>query len=396
MVNGPQPAQGNVAPRGRTGVLERLLRARRKGHLGHTLLLMGGGGQGAYDVAVRLAQALLCGAGCWDGYDSGATDEQGGGDRCARCRAVARLSHADLLVIPPLSPDYRRQASEGKASGLDPITAALHDDLYATLETGANWSVTADQARQAIQWVAMTPWEAKGKVVVFPEADAVREDSADILLKTLEEPPEDVTLILVTARPQDLLPTVRSRCHQVRVPPLSEDDVIALLRERGVTDGEARVVAPLAEGDLWRARALLGDGMNRLRRAAARLIGITLDPKRSTAEAMIEARVVLEGASASDVSELVRWIMWYLRDLLVALTQTTPPSEEIRALAAAAEKMGRARLMAWLEEADRAYDMLRRNVTPPAVLAALVAFPRDDRRAALTTTFPPLTGTVVR
>jgi len=383
-----------AAATARSRVLTRLLRAQRSGRLGHTLLFVGSGGHGAYEVALHLAQALLCEAGCWDDDAPRTMPDGEAVGVCAACRSVERFSHPDLLLIAPLSPEYRRLAAEGRTPGLDPVTAALLDDVYAPLEIGANWSITADQARELIQWAAMTPWLARGKVVIVAEADRAREDAADILLKTLEEPPDAVTFILVTARPQDLLPTVQSRCHHVRIPPLADQDIVELLVLRGVSTDQARAVVPVADGDLWRARSLLGDGANRLRRAAADLISMTLDPKRITAEVLAEVRTVLEGAAPSDVSELVRWVIWWLRDLLLILAGAAPSGEELQPLVRSAEKLGRVRLMAWLEEADRAYDMLRRNVTPSAVAAALIAFPRDERRMQAATTFPPVIPTV--
>lgn len=364
---------------GRQAVIERLLDAERKGRLGHTLLLVGSGGYGTYEVAFRLARTLLC---------PERTEHASGA--CKVCDGVDRLSHPDLLVIAPLSPEYRRALTDGKASPPDPLTEALAKDRFAPLEIGANWTVTTDQGREIIAWAARTPWEARGKVVVIAEADRLREDTGDILLKTLEEPPAGMTVILVTGKPHELLPTIRSRCHQVRVPPLSEADAADLLVERGVARDDAQAVARLANGDFWQARTLLGQETNAVRNAALQLIGAALDPKRSTAEVMAEAKRALETAPASGASELVRWMIWWMRDLLFALAGSATTADEVREILPQAEKLGVERLANWLEEADRSYEMLGRNVTKESVLAALVIFPRDERRISAVMTFPPI------
>jgi len=357
-------------------IIARLVQAHRRGRLGHALLLAGGGGHGAYDLAIRLAEMLLCPESC--------TAES---EPCPICRQVRKLSHPDLLVLSPLPTAAERRRSEDER---DPVVRALAEDLYAPLEVGANWGITAEQARRMIQWAALTPWEARGKMAIMAEADRVTEPTADILLKTLEEPPASMTIILVTARPQDLLPTVRSRCQEVRVPPLGEEAIVALLVERGVGEDEARAVAPLANGDLWQARALLGGGASRLRDAARHLVHAALDPNLTPADVVAAAQAASEGASAGEVSELVRWIMWRLRDLVLAAEDAAPAREDLAATAPLARKLGPARLMRWLDEADRAYDMLGRNVTPGAVIAALLLFPRDERRLGTAVTFPPL------
>ena len=368
-------------------LLQRLIDAHRKGRLGHALLLTGGGGHGAYAIAVRVAELLICPR----------ADDDTHADDCNVCRRVRAFSHPDMLCVSPLPTASERQRRAGGGQ-TDPVMQALASDPYAPLEVGANWGITAGQAREVIQWASMTPWEGRRKVALIAEAEKVTEPTADILLKTLEEPPESVTIILVTARPQDLLPTVRSRCHGTRVPPLGSRHMLNLLAERGVATDSADAEAAVAQagGDFWRARALLGGEATRLRRGAAELIHAALDPKRTTADVMAAARQRLDGASAGEVSELVRWVVWWLRDMLLAHGGAVPAREDVEHLLPLAKRMGPRRLMRWLEEADRAYEMLGRNVTPPAVVTALLLYPRDERRIGNTSTFPPLDLTVAR
>ena len=353
----------------RGDILGRLLRARSRGRLGHSLLLSGGGGHGGYDVALRLTRNLL---------------ELGDGSGKSNS---ALFNHADFLCLSPLPPQSQRVARE---DGLDPVPGALAEDPFAPLDVGANWGITADQARAMIQWASMTPWQAAGKVCLIAEADSVNEATADILLKTLEEPPDDVTIILVTSRPQDLLPTVRSRCHETRIPPLSNAELVEELVRRGADESDGRAVAPLAQGDLWRASALLAGESNRLRTSASEILQAALDPNRKVADVMGETREATSGLSAGEVGELVRWLIWWLRDLILAVEGIQPAHRDMESAAGWAAMVGRRRLTQWVEEADRGYEMLGRNVTPGAVVAALALFPRDQRRMGREPTFPAL------
>ena len=350
-------------------VMARLLRARSRGKLGHTLLLSGGGGHGGYDVALRLARSLL-----------------GLGEQIGDSFS-ALFNHADFLCASPLPPQTQRVARE---DGLDPVPGALVEDPFARLDVGANWGITADQARAMIQWAAMTPWQAACKVCLIAEADSVNEATADILLKTLEEPPDDVTIILVTSRPQDLLPTVRSRCHETRIPPMSDAELVEELVQRGADAADAQAVVPLAQGDLWRAGALLEGESNRLRTSAGELLQAALDPKRKVADVMGETREIVTGLNAGEAGELVRWFIWWLRDLILAAEGVQPAHRDMDSAAGWAAKVGRRRLTQWIEEADRGHEMLGRNVTPSAVVAALALFPRDQRRMGSEPTFPAL------
>ena len=349
-------------------VFGRLMRAKQSGRLGHSLLLTGGGGHGAYVVALRLAEQLL-----------GLSIEQ---------KWSALYNHPDFLCVSPLPPVSQR--GSGTESGLEPVADSIARDPYAPVEVGANWGITADQGRRMIQWAAMSPWQGNYKVALIAEADRVNEATADIMLKTLEEPPQDVTIILVSARPQDLLPTVRSRCHETRIPPFNEDEITALLSARGASESDAQSIAPLAQGDFWQAIALLGGDTNELRRDAAKMIVTALDPKQKTADIMGDVRATVDDMTPADVSEFIRWMIWWMRDLILAVEELQPPRRELEPALEWARKVGRVRLIQWLEEADRSYEMLGRNVTPEAVLTALTLYPRDQRRLGTEPTFPPL------
>jgi DNA polymerase III subunit delta' len=353
-------------PIGVTEALQRLTNARDKGRLGHALLFAGGGGHGAYDLAIQLSRELL--------------------DMPRESSSSALWNHPDFKCLSPLPPASQQVTTD---DGTDPVPHQLQRDPYARLEVGANWGIPADSARQMIQWASMTPWQASCKVALVAEVEKVNEATADIMLKTLEEPPDDVTIILVTARPQDLLPTVRSRCHETRIPPLEDDSLSTILIDRGADSGKVREVVKLAQGDLWQAEILLAGDANELRTEAADLISAALNPEMKVADVMQEARAVGDGLSSGDVSELIRWMIWWLRDAILTVTEVHEGSRELEPVMSAARKVGRERLTQWLEEADRAHEMLSRNVTPQAVLAALTLFPRDQLRLGTGPTFPP-------
>ncbi len=361
--------------------LSRLAHAQQGGRLGHALLLTGGGGHGAYAVAMRLAQMLLCP----DNETDGA---------CDVCRKVADFSHPDFLPVAPLPP--KSQRDKAMKDGRDPVSYSLREDPLAPLELGANWGITADQAREVIHWVSLSAWQAAGKVVLLAEADKVTEPTADILLKTLEEPPDGVTLVLVTARPQDLLPTVRSRCQEIRIPPLGDEALLALLADHDVSEEDARAVLGPAKGNLWEALALLAGEAGELRGVSGELLTAALNPKLATGDVMGHVREATARLSTAEVSELVRWILWWIRDTTLMAEGVLPVRPDAEQLVNWVKKVGPERMAIWGDEADAAFEMMTRNVTPASVLAALLIYPRDDRRLPAGPTFPPLRPAVPR
>jgi len=97
------------------------------------------------------------------------------------------------------------------------------------------------------------PFEGRRRVVIIDQADALVAAAQNALLKTLEEPPSSSVFILVTSRPDVLLPTVRSRCPDLRFRPLAATDIATVLVARKHSESEARAVAATADGSVGQA-----------------------------------------------------------------------------------------------------------------------------------------------
>ncbi|HMC37344.1 MAG TPA: hypothetical protein VKK30_05715 [Actinomycetota bacterium] len=192
-----------------------LARAVRQPH--HAYLFSGPEGSGKRLGMRAFAAALLC--------------ERGGCGECRNCRLALGERHPNMLILEPTGPDIL----VGKDAS-DPNTA---------------------------RWFAarayLTPPEPGRKVMVVIQADRLRIEAADVLLKALEEPPTDTVFVLLSARPDEIADTVRSRCQEVAFPPLSEDFVVNALVKEGLDEGRARLASRLAGGNLGRARRIARD-----------------------------------------------------------------------------------------------------------------------------------------
>jgi DNA polymerase-3 subunit delta' len=176
-------------------------------------------------------------------------------------RTAARAFAAELLAEGAPDPDAVR-ARVGRGA---------HPDLTWVVPSGAHELLVADVDQPVVGAASRTPFEAARRVFVIERADTMIEPAANRMLKTLEEPPPFVHLILLTERPTEVLETIASRCQHVRFDPLPADEVAErLVREEGVEDATARAAARLALGDAARARALVTGGGPRLRAAAER------------------------------------------------------------------------------------------------------------------------------
>ncbi len=183
------------------------------------------------------------------------------GPRGAGKAAVARAFAAEILAAGASDlADAKRRAL------IDP---SPHPDLVWLRPRGAQHMV--DEVRErVIRASSYRPFEAEKRVFVIEAAEQMRDESQNALLKTLEEPPDFVHLILLTAEPSMLLETIASRCQPIDFAPLPPAAIEAQLSGAGSADDIA-AAARLSAGDVDRAQFLLSDSGRDLRVAALEL-----------------------------------------------------------------------------------------------------------------------------
>ena len=325
---------------GHRHLLELLAGAAVRGSLAPSLMFVGPQGVGKRGAAVALAQLLNCP----QPVDRDQVTIQDACGVCGSCTRIARGVHPDVFLVEPG-------------------------------ETGA---IKVDQARDAIERSAYRPFAGKRRIVIVDDADAMVEEAQNAMLKTLEEPPAASTFVLVTSRPDLLLPTVRSRCQLLRFGRLSPADVAALLQEaHDYEPADAHAAAAAAEGSVSRALDGSSEGYAVAREAAAALLSeaaASSDPRRR----LEGAKALTSGGSDRDeVRRRLRAAASMLRDLGVLLSRA-----DVRGLANAdlepllkrlLKSFDGDRTLRAFSAIDRALEALDRNASPK-IVADWVAF----------------------
>jgi DNA polymerase-3 subunit delta' len=196
----------------------------------HALLIAGPAGIGKTTLALDLAAGLLC-----DAPDPASRPCRS----CRGCRLVDGGGHADLHRLVP-----------GGAGD--------------QIRIGDRAEPQPGTIRRLISDLALLPVEGGARVAIVERAERLNDEAQSALLKTLEEPPSGVTIILCVEREDQLLPTVRSRCIRLRLGPVGTRDIEAILGDQGVADAStAGQLARLAAGrpGLARAWALAPDAV---------------------------------------------------------------------------------------------------------------------------------------
>lgn len=317
---------------GHRPLLELLSRATARQTLPPSLLFAGPEGVGKRLTAIALAQALNC---------ERPVETPPGRDACGtcpQCTRIARGVHADVLVVEP----------------------------------GDSGAIKIEQIRDVVDRSGYRPFEGRRRVVIVDHAEALGVPAQDAILKTLEEPPSASVFVLITDRPDVLLPTVRSRCQRLRFGPLSPADVAALLvRDHGMTASEAHAAAAAADGSIGRAIEGNSEGIAEARDSAARLLqgaaGST-DPRRR-----IDGAKMLVGGNA-DRDELSRRLLALsslLRDLGLLGARADQRSLANADLTPQLQALLRSydgdRALRGFEVVDRALEALARNASPKIV-----------------------------
>jgi DNA polymerase III delta' subunit len=232
---------------GQDRIKEVLAMAFAKEQLGHAYLFCGETGTGTFAAALDLAMALLC--------RNEATQPCG---TCEGCRKVLTFSHPDFHVVMPLSLQKEHKASDGRITEegwnefslrvKERIADPYHIPEYSTLPT-----IPVDWIREVTHAVRRGTVEKGKNIVILDSVESMQKESANAMLKTLEEPPADTLLILCTERIHAVLPTILSRCQLLRFGTLPPEIVRTELINRYGAADDQRLARVLQSGSIGRA-----------------------------------------------------------------------------------------------------------------------------------------------
>jgi DNA polymerase-3 subunit delta' len=299
--------------------------------LSHAYLFVGPPHVGKMTLALKLAQALNC---------VGA--EQPCGD-CASCQRITGLKHADVQVI-----------------GLD-----------------GRSEIGIDHIREMERSANLKPFEGRNRVFIIDGAEHLTTEAANCLLKTLEEPPPNVQLILITTNERLLIPTVRSRCQKLELRPLPIPVVErALVEQWAATAEQAQLLAKLSAGCLgWAVSAFLDESIpNERAEQLSSLLHITSRGRveRFACASQLSNQFAKNRGAVRDVLSL--WIDWW-RDLLLikgGCSDFITNIDRESTLYSEAESYHLTGIKGFIRSLQQAMEALGQNANPRLVLEVLM------------------------
>ncbi len=210
---------------GHRAAVDMLRRSIERGQVAHAYLFAGPEGVGKRTLARIFAQALVC------------SDETGPHPCgvCSACRRAVRDIHPDI------------------------VTVSLEQQAAGETRDSKNTRISIETIRELRSNLSLRPLEADWRVAILEDVDDFSFSAYDALLKTLEEPPPFVVLLLIATELDAIPETIRSRCRPVQLEPLSRAEVAAALVGRGVDDELATMIAGITRGRIGNAIVLAAD-----------------------------------------------------------------------------------------------------------------------------------------
>lgn len=337
---------GNPGP---AEALERMVRERR---ISQTLLLAGPEGVGKATLARRFAAALLGGA--------------------------SKIEKDDLSLESNQAIIAEREKWTSEKRAEDPLLFSSHPDFITFPPEGPLRQISIPQMRLLKELAQFKPLRGSHRVFLIDHIDRANDQAANSLLKTLEEPPEHLVVILTAENPYDLLPTIRSRSVPFQLAPLTPEELGAFVRARGLDSPERRVA--LADGSPGVAAALDLEAYDK--RRASMLALLEAGARRTPFSAWVKYGESI-GASKSEKLDFYLKVLYGLLEDLLALSAGTAPAQIRNSdVAARLGELAAAVSFDWIRRAAAGVDelarLVRRNIQKGIALDSLVL---DLRRA---------------
>lgn len=207
-----------------------LKKSLQRNRIPNSLLFFGPEGVGKRDIAMVLAKAMNC-----------LKNKDDACEVCASCRAIENGNFPDVMVISPEKNVLK-----------------------------------IEQMRAMKKTAYLKPMVGRKRVFVIDQAEKMNEESANSVLKILEEPPSFTHIILITHNPYLILPTIKSRCQDLSFSQISKQDIEKVLVERGQDEEKARIISLLVRGNLKQAMNLDWNEVQPLREKAWQLFNVML------------------------------------------------------------------------------------------------------------------------
>jgi DNA polymerase-3 subunit delta' len=321
----------------------------------NSYLFFGPSGSGKERAAFALAKAMHCPVVPSDFCGT-----------CQKCSKVDHFNHPDVHYIFPMPSNIEEEEMEK-------ILEEKRKDPDTRIRFNRASSISITQMRMLQKDLQLKPFESGKRIVIIRDAQTLTEEAANAFLKTLEEPPVDTVIVLMTSQLSSLLPTIVSRCHKIYFRPYVADELTRLLRDSFAgkeEDGDLRSIVAFSKGDIQKAKEIVRGDFTDLRNSANDLLRCAYEKQRYEVIRSIE--VLSIGRDKEKARDIFTIFLLWFRDLLL-LTEGAPVEclvnrDRYKELSQRVESHSRRGLLHAIDDVDTYRRSLSENVNLTLVL----------------------------
>jgi DNA polymerase-3 subunit delta' len=344
------------------------------GRIPHAWIFTGAEGIGKDAAAIEAAKFLRC-------------EHQGAQgtpcDACRGCLTTAALQNANVRFVFALptgkgedgrSDSPMLKLSDAEITLVKEQLALKASDPYHNISIPRAQQIKISSIREVKRDIAFAASEEGWRVVIVSEAHLMGEEAANAFLKTLEEPAGHTLLILTTSSRERMLPTIMSRCQEVRFDMLADEEIATALVERNGADRtSAALLAKLAEGSYSRGVELMAGDLNQLRFDVVSFLRTAL--RRSPVAVHAEIERLTSNSDRTHLERTLALLGVWLRDAyalrLNAGKERVVNQDQLKDLQSFNSRLGRAPIESLIGGIEQSIRAIRGNAQIPLVFTVL-------------------------
>jgi DNA polymerase-3 subunit delta' len=297
-------------------------------------------------------------------------------ETCHSCKAFESLSHPNVELVFSL-PAGKSSDSKGDSiydkMGQDQIDLIkeelLHkaENPYLPISLPNATQIKIANIREIKQKLSLSSFNGKRRFVIILNADEMNTEAANAFLKTLEEPHENITIIMITSKPESLLQTIMSRCQQIIIQPLDDKQIVRkLILDDNIDEIDAKIAARFSNGSYLKAREYVSSENKLLRNELVDILRTSLKKANFREDMVRKIEAYSKAKDKNQLSRSLQMLMFWLNDVYSlkngAGENQIVNSDDIATLKKFAGAFGDKNIPASIEEIEYGVSLIYRNI----------------------------------
>lgn len=306
-------------------------------------------------------------------------------DKCHSCISIDNLTHPNLELIFSLptgkSSDTKGDSAYDKLSSeqIEIIKDEIENKAknhYLPLKIPNATQIKISSIRDVKQKLSLSSFNDKRRFVIVLKADEMNIEAENAFLKTLEEPQENITIILISSKPDSLLQTIISRCQQINFSPLDENKIVRkLILDNNSNEIDAKIAARFAQGSYLKALDFLDEENRVLRNEIVNLLRISLKKVKYREELVKNLKNFLKDKDKNQINKIMQMLIFWLNDVnIIKITGNSEliiNSDDIQTIQKFFKGFGSKDIPKAINEIENYITMIYRNVNVNLILISL-------------------------